>query len=283
MRFSKEAAKARLAVVDVAERVGGVHFGGIFSCVDFLSVFYGFQRKKLEAAGRALHDYYFGQDFNISHPLIFSKGHCYLAQLVCLDSVFEMDHYASLYLSDGTQFFGHPKRDAFNLHFPVSAGSLGQGAVFANGKALAAKLNCTDVTMWVLLGDGEFNEGAVTEALLFAVQHCLSIVFVLDNNGQQSLQFTAEILSNRDIQRRVEGLGMTFFDIEGHNHDALWDLIVDIDNGLAQFPIFVNMRTVKGFGVSFMEKDFKWHSRRLKGDELTLARDELLVSLATDN
>lgn len=256
--------QARQYVLDVANKVGAVHFGGIFSIIDFLVAYY--QEKNIVNTKSST------QNIN-QDELYFSKGHCYLAQLAVLDAINGSVSLTEKYLESGSVFFGHPKRIDGNQTFLVSAGSLGQAITMANGASLGDKLMGNKNKIWTIIGDGEFNEGSCSEALLFAKQHSLNHIFVLDNNQQESLERTDNILSNRDIKKRIEAFDIKYTENYGHDVASLRVLINRLSN--LEGPIFLNLNTVKGKGVSFMEGVTDWHSRRLKNDDYALASQEL--------
>ncbi len=257
---------ARLRVIEVADRVGGVHIGGIFSIIDFLLTF--------------MEKYYItsvGGKARLKSKLpefIMSKGHCYLAQLAALDALLDDDVYCSKYLSEGSTYFGHPKRDEKSEIFLVSSGALGQGITMSNGVALANQILQSDAKTWCVIGDGEFNEGSCQEAIAFISQHQLNTTIVIDNNKQESLDFTGNIASNGDIRQRIEAFSIQYFDVDGHNSAEMITILDEID--LSNGPVFLNLNTIKGKGVSFMEKNVIWHSRRFKDDEMPRARSELM-------
>ena len=182
--------KARARLIEVARRVSGAHIGGSFSIIDFLITYYS--KVSPDKVEEKL-EFYKGKLISDYPTLVFSKGHCYLAQLAALDIVFNQDYYCDNYLKEDTQFFGHPKRIKDNIHFPISAGALGQGLTFGNGLSLADKLIGNNQKTISIIGDGEMNEGSCTEALVFACQHKLNHCFVIDNNNQISLGKTSDI------------------------------------------------------------------------------------------
>tara|TARA_E500000178_G_scaffold353605_1_gene419975 strand:- start:837 stop:1658 length:822 start_codon:yes stop_codon:yes gene_type:complete len=261
---------ARLKTIDVSSRVGAVHFGGIFSIIDFFIAFYasfsGINLNKNTLKPKKITEKLFPE-------LFMSKGHCYLAQLVALDTLFENSAFSHKYLCDGSGFFGHPKRQEKSNLFPVSSGSLGQGITMANGAALANKLLRNGNTVWTVIGDGELNEGSVNEAIQFSNQRRLRHVIVIDNNKQESLDFTAEILSNGLLEERFKGYGVNFLTCDGHHLPSLIKVIEKINK--KDGTTILNLDTIKGFGVKFMEKDPKWHSRRMSEEEYDLSRAEL--------
>lgn len=264
----------RLNVLDVAKRVGGVHIGGIFSILDFLILYYSVGLKKVGNPA----SYHSGVFSDQCPQLIFSKGHCYLAQLVALDYMCMSTVYADSYLTQGDVFFGHPKRSITNLHFPISSGSLGQGIVFAGGIAYSNKCAQIRSRVVVIIGDGELNEGSCTEAMLFAVQHKLPITYILDSNKQMSLDTVQKILSNGQLEERFRSYGLEVANVDGHSYSELSSLVENLycepsgDKG----PTICILNTIKGKGVSFMERAPKWHHRRLKGNEYDLAVNELV-------
>lgn len=271
--FEKISNRCRYETIEVAKRVGGVHIGGIFSIVDFLIVYYA---KGIELS-EDIQEFYAGHFSENQPSLIFSKGHCYLSQLIVLDELCTLSRYSDSYLKIGTKYFGHPKRDVENEHFPISSGSLGQGIVFANGIALAKKLSKNNQRLVVILGDGELNEGACTEAMLFAAQHQLSVTYILDNNRQMSLDRVDKIFSNGDLAMRFTSYGLRTNVINGHNYTDLLsivNLIYGVDRKEFGPEMFI-LNTIKGSGVSFMEGDPKWHHRRFKDAEYELAIQEI--------
>jgi transketolase len=255
---------ARQYVLDTSDRIGAVHFGGIFSIIDFLVAYYIEDGRKASKRSRS------GNNFD---ELFFSKGHCYLAQLAVLDAIAGSPTLTMQYLTTGSSYFGHPKRTTDDTIFPVSSGALGQAITMANGASLGNKFLNSNVRTWTILGDGELNEGACSEALLFAQQHALNHIFVLDDNKQESLEKTSNILSNGCLKARIEGIGMKFYETDGHDVDILIQVIRHLDS--TSGPIFLSLDTIKGKGVSFMEKVPAWHSRRLKNNEYFDASEEI--------
>ena len=261
--------KARLLILETAKRVSGAHIGGCFSIIDFLVTYYNFL---CPDGVEERNDFYQGKSKEIP-TMIFSKGHCYLAQLAALDTIYSRKYYTSNYMKVDSEFFGHPKRYKENLHFPVSSGALGQGVTFANGLALANKLNKSQQKVISIIGDGEMNEGSCMEALLFAQQHELNHYFVIDNNNQMSLGNTSKILNLGKLKSRLKSVGMEGVEINGHNFKLLKKEILNLLTNNGQNFLILN--TVKGKGVSFMEGDYKWHHRRFKDNEYEEALYEL--------
>ena len=269
----KRASYARKKTIQIAEAIGGAHIGGIFSIIDFMICLYeGYINDGLSPK-----DLYKGKFF--SRPkIVFSKGHCYLAQLVALDEICGENFYTNNYMKEGTYFFGHPKRIIGNDNFSVSTGALGQGITFANGIALSEKITGhVDGGVISIIGDGELNEGSCWEAIQFAQQHQLKHIIIIDNNNQMSLGKTEDILSFRNITEMLNIINITTYKISGHDHSEIKKIILNniFNKNFNNFPICIVLNTIKGKGVSFMEGDFKWHHRRFKNDEYQLALNEL--------
>lgn len=263
--------EARKKIIVKANSLGGAHIGGSFSILDFLISFY-LNNLKLISKDK-MSDYYYGISNSSNFNLIFSKGHCYIAQLAVLDAIFKNTYYLDQYFVKDSYYFGHPKKNLSNFHFPVSTGSLGQGIAYANGLALANKINNSKEKLLVVVGDGELNEGSCSEAILFASHHKLNISFIIDNNNQMSLGYTSDILSNGNIASRYNNISLKSFDIDGHNYDEINEILNYINNNSTTNIICLN--TIKGKGVSFMEKNFKWHHRRFKNNEYEDAMEEI--------
>jgi transketolase len=271
-KLNLKAKESRSLILNVAKRVGGSHIGGAFSIIDFLCSYYF---SIIESGLINKEQLYSGNFLNVPQ-LIFSKGHCYLAQLAALDVICEKTFYTDNYLVKGSNFFGHPKQDVDNENFPVSTGALGQGITFGNGLSLSNKLNkYNDRKVISIIGDGELNEGSCIEALLFASHHNLNHTFILDNNNQMSLGKTTNIFSLGNLNDRFLAYGLECNEINGHNFSELVSCVSSILNFNNKRPQIFILNTIKGRGVSFMESDSKWHHRRFKEGEFEKSIEEL--------
>lgn len=267
--------EARLAIIEKCQQLGGAHLGGCFSSIDFLIAYYHAIYVGLPASAR--NDFYEGR-LAADTKLITSKGHCYLAQLAALDTVFQGEKYLGQYFQHGTNFFGHPKRNENNAHFLVSTGSLGQGVAFGNGLALGAQLrNIHQQVIISLVGDGELQEGVTYEAINFSAHHRLNHWIVVDNNNQISLGKSSDILNIGRVSDRYQGLNINAFKVDGHSFRELKSVISKINSPTTNSEIggFIELNTVKGKGVSFMEGESKWHHRRFRDGEYEAALNEL--------
>lgn len=257
--------KMKRRILEIAGRKGG-HFGGAFSCIDIILFLYKFV-----------------MNIDTSNPkspfrdrFIFSKGHSVLALYAVLEDLKLLrDNELENYLNFDSRLAGH----AEHFHIPwieMSTGSLGHGANSGCGMALAAKLKDSDWNVYVLMGDGELNEGSNWEALLFAAQHGLSnFILLIDNNGMESLDKTSEILGIEPLEAKLKAFGFAVHSCNGHDFSDIANAFNKISNHPDDKPKALVFNTNKGNGVSFMRDNPMWHYRELKEDEKVLALKEL--------
>jgi len=253
---------SRLRTLEVAKRESGAHIGGIFSIIDFISTYYFYLIKKNKSTFKKIH--------KSNYEFVFSKGHCYLAQLCVLDVLNKNNFYTNNYLKKNSVFFGHPKRIENNKNFLISSGSLGQGIVYANGLAYANKRLKNNNKIITLIGDGELNEGSCVEAMLFNSHHQINHTIVIDYNDQMSLDKTSNILSLGNLKKRLTSYGLKTIILNGHNINELTNVVKNIllnNNKKFSIPTAIVLKTIKGKGIKFMEGQIKWHHRRFKNDE----------------
>jgi transketolase len=197
--------------------------------------------------------------------LVLSKGHGVMALYACFrefgwlnDS--DLDHY----FADGTLLKG-----LCDAHIPgceVSGGSLGHGLSVAVGLALGAKRSGARWRVYVIVGDGELDEGAVWEGLAFASHWRLdNLVVVVDNNGWQAMGRKKDVLAMGSLHARMAAFGLEVLNVDGHDLRAL-DAALSASATANGLPKAILAQTIKGCGVSFMEDDNTWHYTRLDAD-----------------
>jgi transketolase len=247
----------------------GGHIGGCFSVIDLLTNIYSnflkFDNKNPEWEDR---DY-----------LILSKGHCCIALYVTLYHFgFFGKEIIESYSLNGGKIGGHPKKgDAPGIE--ATTGSLGHGLGIANGLALGNKLKSKNNKVFVVMSDGEMNEGSVWESVLFAAQHNLNNLYViLDNNNQISLDSLDNILSIEPVHQKFSSFGWNVKRINGHSHKEIKSAISSLSS-YNERPNVVIADTIKGKGVSFMEGVTKWHYRGPNDEEYMKALKELKEDL----
>ena len=157
----------------------------------------------------------------------------------------------------------------------MSAGSLGQGLSFGIGAALAAKLDSRDSSVFVLLGDGELEEGQIWEAAMAAPFYKLgNLTAIIDRNRIQNDRFTSEVMQLEPLADRWEAFGWKVLEVNGHDFDEILPALQTTKNSEDQ-PIVVIAHTVKGKGVSFMENNPEFHGKAPNKDQLEQALQEL--------
>ncbi|MDR3349538.1 MAG: transketolase [Acidaminococcales bacterium] len=256
-RIESAAKNARLNILRLANQANkggnGTHIGPSLSVVEVLTaLFFGVLRP---------------QD-----AFILSKGHAGLAYYAVLkEAGLLTEEQLDSFETNGSGFLAHPSK---NIHNGIicSSGSLGMGLSYACGLALAAKKQGKDKNIYVLLGDGELNEGSNWEAAMFAAHQKLdNLVAVVDYNGMQLDGFSADILAV-DVAAMWKAAGWQTAACDGHSLSALRE---ELDVSPAAAPQAVLAKTVKGKGVSFMENNSAWHHSRLSDKQYEEAAKEV--------
>ncbi len=257
--------KLRRTILDMAYAGSGVHIACAFSIVEIMATLYRehlrFPNGDPDAATR---DY-----------LVLSKGHGVMAQYACMRELGWLpDEAFSNYLSDGSALKGSP--DSRLPGTEVDSGSLGHGFSIGVGLAMGAKLSMTDQKTYVIVGDGEINEGPIWEGCLFASHHQLhNFMVIIDENGFQAMGKTNEILALNSIQSKFESFGFDTLSIDGHDEIAISQAIHQLQKNRSKSPKALIAQTIKGKGVSFMAHNNIWHYTRLNSDTHAKAITEL--------
>jgi len=248
--LSMLARNIRIESLKMVHSAGASHIGGALSIADILAVLYGeILNIEPNAPGRSDRDRF-----------ILSKGHScvslYAALALCgFISYDELETYGQ----DGSRLMSHISHKVPGVEF--STGSLGHGLPFGVGKALAAKRQAEPWLTFVLLGDGELNEGSNWEAIMFAAHHKLdNLVAVVDYNKIQSLGKTSEVICLEPLARKFEAFGWAVRAIDGHDIEQLKKVFLEVPFK-AGLPSCIVANTIKGKGVSFMENQLLWHYR----------------------
>jgi transketolase len=207
---------------------------------------------------------------------ILSKGHAGAGVYAALAErgFFPVEKLASHY-RDGSDLSGHVSHKGIP-GVELSTGSLGHGLPVGAGMAYARMLDRASHRIFVLLSDGECDEGSNWEAILFASHHRLDgLTVIVDYNKVQSLKPVSETLGLEPFADKWRSFGWSVAEVNGHDHDELRRVLgsLPIEKGR---PTCVIAHTVKGKGVSFMEHSVLWHYRTARGDEFAAAEKELL-------
>ena len=243
----------RKTVLEMAYAGSTVHIGCAFSIIELLSILYKNNLRYPENNPLDKNRDYF----------ILSKGHGVMAQYACMRELgWLCDDDFSNYFSDGSDLKG--LADSRIPGIEVTSGSLGHGLSVGVGLAMGAKLRNTDQKTYVLVGDGEINEGPIWEGALFAAHHKLNnFMIIVDENGYQAMGLTKDIIELGLIQSKFESFGFEAITIDGHNESDIDNAITQLWESDNKMPKALIAKTVKGKGVHFMENNNIWHYTRL--------------------
>lgn len=257
------AQRVRRTVLKMVHDTKSPHIGSAFSSVEALVALFG-------GAMNLSPD---TPDSPDRDRFIMSKGHA-CAALYAVLSEFgycTTDDICAFAVEDGV-FEEHPNIDR-SRGIEVSTGSLGHGLSIGAGMALAAAIDDRKYRVYVLLSDGELNEGSVWEAVMFAGHHKLAnLIALVDANGMQALGHTRDIIDLAPIPIKWEAFGWHAQEVDGHDFDQINASLSDLS---AEKPNVIILKTIKGKGVSFMEDNLLWHYRSPDDQEYDLALKEL--------
>ena len=262
--FRKFSIKIRLNVLKMTSRGKSSHVGSALSIVDILTVLYC---KIL--------------NFDIKNPkdpkrdrFILSKGHAgvavyaVLAEVGFFSKTLLKDHY-----KNGSKFSGHIS----HVDIPgieLSTGSLGHGLGIGAGMALAGKLNKNKYKVYVLMSDGEFDEGSNWEAILFSAHRKLdNLVAIVDYNKLQSMDTKENTLNIEPFVDKWKSFGWNISEVDGHNYSEIIKSLEGFKKN--KKPSALICHTTKGQGVSFMKNSVLWHYRSPQGEEYEKAISEV--------
>lgn len=206
--------------------------------------------------------------------LILSKGHsCVgLYSTLALKGFFDATELQD-YAKDGSRLMSHISHKVPGVEF--STGSLGHGLPFGCGKALAAKRLGKHWTTFVIVSDGELDEGSNWEAILFAPHHRLdNLTLLVDYNKIQSLGFVADVIDLGPLAAKFEAFGWNVIEIDGHDHEQI-RMALSNKSKVEGKPTCVIANTIKGKGVDFMENSLKWHYSSPSKEQLESALRQL--------
>lgn len=265
MELEKIANIIRQQVLKMTNKAGSGHLGSIFSIVDIVTVLYfkvmNIKPKDPKWAGR--------------DRFILSKGHAGAAVYAALaERGFFDKKELDDYYQNGSKFSGHiSHKDVPGVE--LSTGALGHGLPVANGMAFAAKSKGQKHRVFVLISDGECNEGSVWEAALFAGHHKLdNLVVIVDYNKIQCIGRTKDVLDLDPFVDKWKSFGFAVKEVDGHDYKDLETHLSEPAKEPGK-PLCIVAHTVKGKGVSFMEDSILWHFRSAQGEEYKKALKEL--------
>ena len=264
-RIEDMATKMRRMILDMSHSCDrSAHIGGGLSVVDIVATLYG-AVLKYDSQNAAWEE---------RDRFIMSKGHGALGYYSALSAAgFISESIIATYQTNESDLTAHPVMN-MPLGIESSNGSLGQGLSMGIGLALAAKRKAEKHNIYVLLGNGECNEGAVWEAIMSAAHYKLdNLTAIVDNNGLQNDGDSGTIMDCGDVGARWSSFGWNVCSVDGHDIQELYDAFTGRD--VPNKPKVVIAHTIKGKGVSFMENNNEWHHNRLTKKHYEQALQEM--------
>ena len=257
MKMSELAFQIRLRGARAIHRAKASHIGGVFSMADIVACLYGsfVEPEKSEESS-----------------IILSKGHCCVAIYAALNTLgYIADELMDTYGEDGSVLMAHISHRVPYVEF--STGSLGHGLPFGVGKAFAAKREGVEKRVYVILSDGELDEGSNWEAMMFASHHRLeNLTILIDHNKLQSLDTTENTIALEPLVAKFAAFNCETYRCNGHDENELRRLI---GLGRSGKPVVIVCDTVKGYPIDFMENKVEWHYKPPSKAELKEIESQL--------
>ena len=257
--------RMRRMALDMALSAGpkGAHIGGGFSAMEIMAVLYG-EVLRLDPQ-KALDPE--------RDRLLISKNHCTIAHFPALvEKGFIKEEELVSYTVDGSRLIGYPYDPGIGLEY--SGGSLGMAISVGVGQAISAKKKDLGYKVYVLMGDGELNEGSVWEALMSAKHFSLdNLIVLIDRNHLCYDGATEEVMRLGDLSAKMVSFGFCTMECNGHDIE---DLLRAFDSLSDQGPNAIICDTVKGKGLSFAENKPEWHQKAISQEEYDTALADLM-------
>ena len=257
--------KCRKDILQQVYSASSGHIGGALSCIDILTTIYcnhlKYDNKNIKWEDR--------------DRVILSKGHASPALYSILSECGFIDkELLKTFRGKESILQGHPDMK----HIPgvdMSSGSLGQGLSVANGMALAGKLDNKEYNVYVILGDGEIEEGQVWEAMMTSAHYNLNkVIAFVDSNGLQIDGKVSDVMNIENIEDKFKAFNWNTICIDGHDFEQINNAIEKAKQSENK-PTAIIAKTIKGKGISFMENNVKWHGKAPNEEEYEKASIEL--------
>jgi len=257
--------RMRKMALDMAISAGpkGAHIGGGFSCMEIMAVLYG----------EIL-------DVDPNNPLkqerdrlLISKNHCTIAHFPALvERGYIEESDLTTYVQDGSRLIGYPYDPKIGLEY--SGGSLGMALSVGIGQAIALRKKGISNKIYVLMGDGELNEGSIWEAFMSAAHFKLeNLIVIVDRNHLCYDGRTKDIMDIENLHKKMESFNFNVIECNGHNIMDLVNAFSTISN---EKPNIIICNTVKGKGLSFAENNPEWHQKAITQAQYELALSDLM-------
>ena len=270
--LQKLSMKARCAMVDTLIKAGCGHPGGAFSSIDMMIALY-FKILRIDPNNPG---------WEKRDRFVLSKGHSSVGLFSVLYLKGFIDYNTLLtFRQDESILGGHP-----DMHkvpgVEVSTGSLGHGLSIGVGLAMSAKMDKKDYRTFVLMGDGETQEGSIWEAAMSASHYKLdNLIGIVDRNMIQIDGNTEDIMALEPYKTKWEAFGWEVKEIDGHDFSKIITTLKKVPFKKGK-PSLIISKTIKGKGLSFMEGKHEWHGKALKGEFADKARQEIYSMLGDD-
>ncbi len=267
--LEKIVSQVRRDIVRMVHGVQSGHPGGSLGCAEFLTVLYNHVMKhdpKVWDMSGFNQDIFFLSNGHIS-PLFYS--------VLARSGYFPVKELAT-FRKLNTRLQGHPTTHDGLPGVRIASGSLGQGLSVAIGAALAKKLNNDARLVYVLMGDGEIQEGQVWEAAMFAAAKQVdNVIATIDANGQQIDGSTKQVLDGGDLAAKWTAFGWEVLKMDGNNIPDIMKTMEDAKNASGKGkPVVIIMQTEMGNGVDFMMHSHKWHGIAPNDEQLAIALNQ---------
>ena len=263
--YNSIAKDLRKEILNMVHRTRSPHIGSSFSIVEILVALY-FKCLRISQP----------RSSNVERDrFILSKGHgCSALYATLLHKGFLTNDILNGFAINGGTLEQHPTRN-LGWGIEVSTGSLGHGLSIGSGMAVAGKYDKKKYRVFVLMSDGENNEGSTWEAAMFSAHHNLdNLIAIVDYNKMQALGKTRDVLGLEPFSDKWRAFGWAVSEVDGHNIEELIHLFGKIPFEMDK-PSAIIAHTVKGKGVSFMENDVLWHYRCPNEEEYKKAISEI--------
>jgi transketolase len=267
--LQKKATDIRVDIIEMLCEAGSGHSGGSLSIADVFAYLYFSGDLKLDPKNPLMKD---------RDRIVLSKGHaCPVLYAALIEKGYIDRSNLKTLRKFGSILQGHPDMKKVP-GVEMSTGSLGQGLSAGVGMALGLRLDNYPSNVFVIIGDGEIEEGQIWEAAMAAANYKLgNLIGILDKNGLQIDGFTKDIMNSEPLADKWRAFGWEVFEINGHNFDEIEDAIKKAKE-IKDKPVMIIAHTVKGKGVSFMENQCGWHGKAPSPEEKDKALSELTGS-----
>ena len=258
------ARKIRSQCLQMVTRSRASHIGSALSICDIVAVLYA-QILCLDPKN---------PEWSKRDRFVLSKVHACVAIYAALEELgFISEEDLLTYGQDHSNLMNHISHKVPGVEF--STGALGHGLPFGVGKAMAAKIKGQSWRSFVLMSDGELDEGSNWEAMMFAAHHGLdNLIAIVDYNKLQSLTTVEKTLQLEPLADKARAFGWAVREVDGHDHCAVSELLTSVPWEVGK-PLFLVAHTVKGKGVSFMENQVEWHYKSPTKEQLEQALSEI--------